>query len=397
LIKNQFYKKYCLSNKNKSESHIDKIIESREEQWGELIFPDGIKQAHKPLITYIFSSFYSGETDYLLQSSEKNRIKITSYLNSRNRYGDSDFLKDFNTLEAATNFVHAFDIWHKSKNKRALKSEYSINNTDTEKLVHLLAALGQYGVLVGLTNVIFKYIEINISHNFEPKLVNKFFSELIKDSTSHIEIHKLSKRIWQLVMQAPSAETPREYAVVLIKNNYIESKSINFLESDFITKRLESELDSWLENWLYNKSDVKICILFARLIKSSSIKIEQNEFKKTLSDSEVEKLHLDHMEPNNIPEHNQSKYFDNEDRKIIVNGLGNMFPLPGSLNMSKSNQPFSEAFKYLEKSGLGDHWLVTETRQLFEENNVNNTPTQEFFRKRKTFLKTLFYKAIVSA
>ncbi|MBF4302664.1 DUF1524 domain-containing protein, partial [Vibrio anguillarum] len=79
-----------------------------------------------------------------------------------------------------------------------------------------------------------------------------------------------------------------------------------------------------------------------RLIKSSSIKIEQNEFKKTLSDSEVEKLHLDHMEPNNIPEHNQSKYFDNEDRKIIVNGLGNMFPLPGSLNMSKSNQPFSE-------------------------------------------------------
>ncbi|MBF4237122.1 DUF262 domain-containing protein, partial [Vibrio anguillarum] len=157
LIKNQFYKKYCLSNKNKSESHIDKIIESREEQWGELIFPDGIKQAHKPLITYIFSSFYSGETDYLLQSSEKNRIKITSYLNSRNRYGDSDFLKDFNTLEAATNFVHAFDIWHKSKNKRALKSEYSINNTDTEKLVHLLAALGQYGVLVGLTNVIFKY------------------------------------------------------------------------------------------------------------------------------------------------------------------------------------------------------------------------------------------------
>ncbi|MBF4348291.1 DUF262 domain-containing protein, partial [Vibrio anguillarum] len=78
LIKNQFYKKYCLSNKNKSESHIDKIIESREEQWGELIFPDGIKQAHKPLITYIFSSFYSGETDYLLQSSEKNRIKITS-------------------------------------------------------------------------------------------------------------------------------------------------------------------------------------------------------------------------------------------------------------------------------------------------------------------------------
>ncbi|MBF4280960.1 hypothetical protein EAY27_28190, partial [Vibrio anguillarum] len=123
----------------------------------------------------------------------------------------------------------------------------------------------------------------NISHNFEPKLVNKFFSELIKDSTSHIEIHKLSKRIWQLVMQAPSAETPREYAVVLIKNNYIESKSINFLESDFITKRLESELDSWLENWLYNKSDVKICILFARLIKSSSIKIEQNEFKKTLS------------------------------------------------------------------------------------------------------------------
>ncbi|WP_318518025.1 DUF262 domain-containing protein [Photobacterium leiognathi] len=397
LIKNQFYKRYCLSNKSESERHIDKVIESREEQWGEHIFPDGIKQAHKPLITYIFSSFYSGETDYLLQSSEKNRLKITNYLNSRESYQDFDFLKDFNTLEAATTFVHSFDIWHKSKNKRALKAEYSVNNTATEKLVHLLAALGQFGVLVGLTNVIFKYIEVNISQNFEPKLVNQFFNELIGNSDSHIEIHKLSKRIWKLVMQAPSAEAPREYAVSLIKNNHINSNGNNFIESDFITKQLESELESWLENWLYNKNDIKICILFARLIKSSSKEIEQNEFKKTLSDSEVEKLHLDHMEPSNVPGHNQSKYFESEDRQLIVNGLGNMFPLPGSLNISKSNQPFIEAFGYLEKSGLGDHWLVKETRIMFEENNLNNIPNQEFFRKRKTFLIKLFYEVVVSS
>ncbi|MEZ9896900.1 DUF262 domain-containing protein [Vibrio breoganii] len=396
LIKNQFYKRYCLSNNNESERYIDKVIEDREEQWGECIFPDGIKQAHKPLITYIFSSFYSGETDYLLQSSDKNRLKITNYLKSRDIYQDSDFLRDFNTLEAATTFVHTFDIWHKSKNKRALRAEYSINNTDTDKLIHLLAALNQFGVLVGLTNVIFKYIEVNISKKFKPELVKAFFKELKDNSNSHIEIHNLSKRIWQLVMQSPSAESPREYAVELINNNHINSDGTNFIESDFITKKLESEFESWLESWLYKKEDTKVCILFARLIKSSSRIIEKNGFKNTLSDHEVEKLHLDHMEPSNVPEHNKSKYFESEDRQIIVNGLGNMFPLPGNLNISKSNQPFVEAFKYLDKSGLGDHWLVTETKIMFEENNTDNVPNQEFFRKRKTSLIKLFYDAVIA-
>ncbi|MHA2938006.1 DUF262 domain-containing protein [Vibrio sp. RC27] len=397
LIKNQFYKKYCLFNKTEPEETINKVIEKQEEQWGESIFPDGIKIAHKPLITYIFSSFYSGETDYLLQSNEKNRLKITNYLENRSSYEHSSFVKDFNTLEASTIFVNTFDIWHKSRNKKALKAEYSINRTPTYKLVHLLSALGQFGVLVGLTNVIFKYTEKNISQDFEPKLVSNFFKTLISDNKEHIEIHNLSKRIWQLVMQSPSAELPREYAIKLIKSNNINSRNIDFNEEDFITKSLEDELNHWLDNWRYNKNDIKVCVLFSRLIKSSSKELKLNEFKMTISENDVEKLHLDHMEPSSIQSHNRSSYFDSEDRQVIVNGLGNMFPLPGNLNMSKSNQPCFEAFKFLEKSGLGQHWLVSETKTIFDKHSANGIPTHKFFLERKAFLKAIFYKTIVSA
>jgi uncharacterized protein with ParB-like and HNH nuclease domain len=395
LIKNQFYKKFCLSNNTLSDKEIDKIIEQREIQWGEAIFPDDLKIAHKPLITYIFSSYYSGETDYLLQSNEKNRLKITNHLEQLSSYHSNEFLKDFNAFEACTTFVNLFDIWHKSKNKKALKAEYSINSSPTYKLIHLLSALGQFGVLVGVTNVIFKYIEINISKQFEPSKVKAFFEELKTQEEKHVELHKLSTRVWQLSMQAPSAELPREYAAKLIKANNVNSTDIDFHEVDFITKKLKDELNTWLDNWRYNKNDIKVCLLFARLIKSSSKELKENNFKTSLSNSDVEKLHLDHMEPSSVPDHNQKSYFDSEDRQVTVNGLGNMFPLPGNLNISKSNQPLIKVFDYLDKSGLGSHWLVRETKVLFDNHSHNNIPKHDFFLKRKAFLKDKFYQAIV--
>lgn len=394
LIKNQFYKKFCLSNINSGDFLIDTIIEQREAQWGESIFPDGLKIAHKPLVTYMFSSFYSGETDYLIQSSEKNRVKITNYLNSLSSYGKADFCKDFNALEACTKFVNSFDIWHKNKNKKALKAEYSVDSSSTYKLVHLLSALGQFGVLVGLTNVIFKYIEKNISESFEPKAVQRFFEDLAKKPFLHSDINDLSSRIWQLVMQAPSAEKPREYAVRLIKNNNIRTREVDYADTDFLTKSLRNDLELWLDNWRYNKSDIKVCLLFARIIKSSTKELSKRDFQTTLSEGDVEKLHLDHMEPSSVPQAHKSSYFESEDRQVIVNGLGNMFPLPGSLNMGKSNQPFVDAFRYIEESGLGEHWLVAETKTLFDLYNEEGIPTQEFFQKRKAALKELFYKAI---
>jgi hypothetical protein len=101
------------------------------------------------------------------------------------------------------------------------------------------------------------------------------------------------------------------------------------------------------------------------------------------------------MEPSSVPEHNKGSYFDSEDRQVTVNGIGNMFPLPGNLNISKSNKPLIEVFDYLDKSGLGSHWLVSETKVLFENHSYNNIPKNDFFLKRKAFLKDKFYQAIV--
>jgi hypothetical protein len=398
LIKNQFYKKFCLSNSELSEKLIDEQIEKRETQWGDKIFPDGLKLAHKPLITYIFSSFYSGEVDFLFQSNGIYRTKINNSLDKLTSYSSVDFNTDFNVFEASTKFVNSFDLWHKSKNKKALKAEYSLETTSANKLVHLLSALGQFGVLVGFSNTVLKYIQESVSTTFEPELVQNFLDELIKDSDKHKELHSLAERIWILTIQAKNAERPREYAVKLIKENHFRSSCpVGYIDTDFMTTTLKSEFTNWLDNWRYSKNDVKICILFARLIKlsvSDTGGLEVKKFSLSLNDSDVERLHLDHMEPSIVPEHNKEKYFEDEERTVIVNGLGNMFPLHGNLNISKSNQPFIEAFKYIEKSGLGEHWLVKETRDLFDSYNEKNVPKIEFFQRRKALLKDNFYKAL---
>lgn len=125
-------------------------------------------------------------------------------------------------------------------------------------------------------------------------------------------------------------------------------------------------------------------------------KLVATPVKHSILQSDIEKFHLDHMEPTKPDETRQNDYykFGQADRMDDINGLGNMYPLYGEHNISKSNKPMKEAFTYLTQSGLNTHWLFSETQEIFKKNNNDDVPTRDFFVERKNFLIDKFFEAI---
>ncbi|MAD89011.1 MAG: hypothetical protein CMK64_04860, partial [Pseudoalteromonas sp.] len=179
--------------------------------------------------------------------------------------------------------------------------------------------------------------------------------------------------------------------------NNFKTNDVNYNREDFVTAKLESEFTKWFDNWQYNKTDTKVCVLFARLLRCSidkKGKLKLNNFKTSISQDDVSSLHLDHMEPRSGAEHEKSSYFIDPDREFIINGIGNMMPLPGRINISKSNKPLKESFSYLEEAGLGDHWFVKKSKDLFFDNNNKGVPKKKFFQERKALIRESFYSII---
>lgn len=71
-----------------------------------------------------------------------------------------------------------------------------------------------------------------------------------------------------------------------------------------------------------------------------------------------------------------------------------MFPLPGDINISKSNTPFKNVWECLQKAGLSEHWVAKRSEEIFDENNTDMVPTKDFFTKRRGFLIEKFCEAI---
>ncbi len=421
LIKNEFYKNYVLKSDSKvSEEEKDRVLQKLDDKWVNEIF-NKTQDYEKKLITFLAVGYITGSENIKHDNSKGFRDALKSYFNmydSNNRYDQYRIAKDFNVFLTCKKLMELFSLKYQKKDLVALQAEYSTETSEIYKTVHLLYAKDQFGVLLGLTNFIFRNIE-SISPDFEISKVKNILEELLKinhpgSGLKYIDLHNTcttqSKSLWKVAIMAKDYKAPRSFAISLINQHFLSSSKVSICSiSVELNSQLNNEFESWLRSWRYtssSKNTLSIRILFARLIKMSlnrsTMKLTTSTIANTISQADVAEMQLDHIEPIKVNFLAENKYFKHIDRERFVNELGNMMPLPGAQNRDKSNQPVMESFKFFEKAGLENHFILTQTRKLFEENKVPSTdsldfyiPTEGFFEERKEFLIDMF-KQVVS-
>ena len=420
LIKNEFYKNYVLkSDSQVSEEEKDRVLQKLDDKWVNEIF-NKTQDYEKKLITFLAVGYITGSENIKYDNSKGFRDALKSYFNmydSNNRYDQYRIAKDFNVFLTCKKLMELFFLKYQKKDLVALQAEYSTETSEIYKTVHLLYAKDQFGVLLGLTNFIFRNIE-SISPDFEISQVKNILEELLKtnhpsNGLKYLDLHNIctaqSKSLWKVAIMAKDYKAPRSFAISLINNNFLGSTDAVMQNITVeLNNRLEGEFESWLRSWRYtssSKNTLSIRILFARLIKTglnkATMTLTTPTIANTISQADVAEMQLDHIEPSKINLVAESKYFKHIDRERFVNELGNMMPLPGAQNRDKSNQPVMESFKFFKESGLENHFILTQTEALFKENRVSSTdnadfyiPTEEFFEKRKEFLIEMFKQVV---
>jgi hypothetical protein len=325
-----------------------------------------------------------------------------------------------------------------------LESEYDINKSTLYRTIHFLNALGQEGVIAGLINVIlFTYhrdvlnagsFSLEYIENKTKKTFGDYLDCLINYSLSPSFpiIDQCAKEIWKWSMSTFDAIGPKREANKLISDynlRSINNKQVtNRLNS--ISNKEKSVFKAEMNSFEYKKNAIKtlkLRVLFARLLKSTysgtgnQLKLSYQATQSSIPTSVVKEMQLDHLEPKSFDQNNLTAYFmtNNElERSAIVNGLGNMFPLLGSLNNAKNNAPLCNGWKFISednaghKTGISSLFIFKDTIQLFNSNkncpdNPNLTcsknestnekvgvPTKDFFEKRKQLLLDLFTNSL---
>lgn len=396
LIKNLFYKNYCLKS-SETDSIKDSTIEELENKWGDEIYCESADYKKK-YITYFSTTYLTGAVSIGYNQNDLYRAKIKDYFEKVLSYSSEDIKSDFNIFHSCKVIINIFDIKYNECEKAALKAEFDFNKSPAYKLVHLLVALKQFGVLAGYFNLLLNYIRHNVTPTFEIKAVESFVKELIENTNTvkYFALNEQAKKLSHLTILSSDYKVPREYSHKLICSNLKnEEKQESYPDLTPLNSDNFKSFNDWIDSWQFG-NNLKVRIIFAKLIKTSirNDKLELKAFGMSASNDCIDNLHLDHMEPKNIKEEFIKEYFSNESREFYVNSLGNMFPLPSQENIVKSDKPLKEAFKYIEASGLGQHWLTEETLQIFKANNENDVPTIHFFDKRRVMLKEKFIEAL---
>jgi uncharacterized protein with ParB-like and HNH nuclease domain len=395
LIKNQFYKNLCL-NSNETDDVKDVTIEKLESQWGDEIYKDS-PDYRKKFITYFATSFLTGDISIGYSQNDKYRDVIKKYLERHTEYPSATVTADFNVFQACEILIDTFNIKFNDCERLALQAEYDLNMSPAYKTVQLLVALKFNGVLAAYFNLLLNYISKHVCAEFSKVKVTNFAIEIVKnnDNIDYVKLNEQAIKMTQLSLLHNDFKKAKVFANKLIVNNHRLSTSIFYADDTPINDENRDVFFKWLDAWQYG-SNFRIRILFAKLLSTSldcDVQVKKT-FSLSISADEVGKLQLDHMEPISIKTECSNLYFDNESRDYYVNSLGNMFPLPGGLNGSKSNKPFKVSFDSLLASGLNDHWLTNATETIFVANNVNDIPTVKFFDERKSFLKSKFYEVL---
>ncbi len=407
LIKNMFYRAFCHTS-GLPDNVLDRHIAQVEELWGTIF--DNKSEANKKLITFLSAVYLTGSQSIDHKAHTTHRESIKGYLDkftASTPYTEDIFLRDINVFRSVSDLVDIFEVVKKNRDKKALGAEYDINVSSAYKTSHFLLSISQESVFSGLVCYILNYIQYTEScSDFDQETVKYILGNIKKKSGDEKlnNVNKQAQAIWRCAMKCSDYKEPRKLSSDIVSDCNVDKNNQNHPHQHDCCDN--QYFETWLNNWQYSPSSSntsKIKILFARILKldvDSNGHLEDKPFGLSLGDEDVRKMHLDHMEPQEIDETHKSAYsmMTDSDRDFYVNGLGNMIPLPGNVNQSKSNKPMDTSFTYLESSGLQSHWLVKETKDLLASNS--NTvgdhivPKKSFFQKRRNFIVHKFIEAV---
>lgn len=403
LVKNQIYKSYVLSNqaKNKPESpaKVDKVIQFFDEEWVEKLFKGNVIWRNK-LVAYLATVFITGDSS--LQHDESNGYrkslqKHLSVLEQRGLFNENEIKKYLNIFKACRALVETFGLGFKKRDADALEKEWDRNASSLMKTIHLTYALKYEGVLAGLVSFILKYISLKDGcQDFAPDRVQ---DELTKLSTSAVgqsaDVSLQANQLWKLVIMSKDYKASREFSRTLIENNSLlkSGYQLNQIYANDVAY-LKDEFQSYLRSWSYGANPFRLRVLFARLLSygvSEEGTLKSQVVQYTLPIEQIKLLELDHLEPRNINESCRDKYFSGFNRDKLVNGIGNMMPLPKNLNIKKSDKPLAESKGFYAQFGIEQHGVFHKTFDLYEKHmDSHGAPTAAFFSERENWLIELF-------
>lgn len=407
LIKNHFYKEYCIKSTD-SEDRKDRNITSLDEIWTEKIFAN-LTLARTNLISYLSAVYLTNDKELTDKNDAKYKNVIASkYSEKYNEYLFNDILGAFNVYLAIRIILEKFDLKAQRLYAISLKKEQE-GKSITYKTMHLLNALKYTAVMPALTNVIIStYIKQTgptalSSDEFE-KNFGTFIDGLIEDKNNneekYLRIHKCAYMLRIAAMKGKDYHLARDIAKRIIETNGHNATSTNemcLLESEIF--KLNNELDAWLNSWNYYGDDrkkyiIKVLLLnlltYEKEVSGDNIKLKPAALSYNL---EADKLQLDHLEAQKYDPNNADQYYstdDTEKRGKDVNGyLGNFMILDAEENNSKNNVPLYKAIAYYppkEKS-----WLIADIDALMSNEKYvdqrTKVPKEEFFIERTKQLK----------
>lgn len=416
LIKNLYYKKYCMTT-SESEDIIDKNIEELDKLWGDEVFTSGLGSIRSKLISYLGAVYLTGLGNLSNKVTDKYRDDIDKkYLvkyNNSNPYKFEYIKRDFQIYQMIATIISEYDLQIRKKASCVYKAESCNEYSITYKVLHLLNALNQDGVLSAMINIILKSY-MNCKKEIKIIEFKAYLSDLKLKSNHNEEkfysINKWALKLWKVVLLAKDANIPREIAKrIICKVNNDDDFIDDVYIKDEEKHMLKKQFCEWIDNWVYGNenSNLKAKVLFINIymLDLSKSKDKLVSTATYTSFSFPEHIQLDHLEPLNISQYSKEKYFqpsNNGDRNQIINGIGNMMVLDSEGNNNKSETPlceFLDEYKTINRN----HWLVKEIENLLHDDNysekVNNSelcrkPNDKFFFERRKRLKTYFLSVL---
>ena len=424
LIKNLFLKAYC-NTSGDLDVIIDKNIGILDQIWGDEVFTRDLSDAHKKLISYLGTLYFTADESTFTNKIQRYREIIENkylkiYSSNTVKYEFSKALNDIRVYQMLRIIIEEYKIPVRNAAVACIRAENNPQVSITYKAFHLLNALKLDGVLPALTNIIIRQF-MNQMETSGIKEVNisefKTYITAIKDdyqhnsnNREHREIHELAFKLWKAALLCKDYEIPREIAKKGLQNIYMKKWNPSGVMIDVETQsKMIQQFREWIQTWQYNKSgvaDLKVKVLFINLFKTK-INDEKTEltFDKTVYSFVTDKLQLDHMEARNPDFSNKAKHFAPVDlhelREKYIDSLGNMMILDSDNNNEKNNKPLAEAMGYYEDMCKG-HWLNGFTTTMLNDYHKNvsidgvefKVPTEQFFNERGSRLRTYFEKII---
>lgn len=419
LIKNMFFKTYCLTSGD-GDVVIDKNIGDMDNLWGDDIFNRNLLETIRKNISLWGTVYLTGDTDITAKQVAKYREPLdTKYLSLYNKKDNLyTFLLAWNDImifNMVSVLIKKFNIKVRNTAEYCIEAEKDVNKSTVYKTMHFLNALGQTGVMSAIINYIVRYYIDKVKRKDESKIdidnFGKYVADLIEASkqSNYIEINVLAHKLWQVSMLSNTYKNTRKYSCDVIKNvNRLWCNiDVKQLISNMDMKALHKEFNDWSSEQCYNKKEktLKLKILFIRLIrtkKNNDVLIyTPGQYTFTTAT-----LQLDHLEAKNIDSANKKAYFEpknsGESRETYIHGLGNLMLLDSKHNTDKNNKPLHLAIQYYSNLCSGPCWLVDEIKQMLSkdqystliEGSNQRKPKEEFFIERGKRLRKYFYKII---